>query len=31
MMSSDKDGKQFIRPGERAFFDQISVLKIPRR
>jgi hypothetical protein len=30
-MSSDASGQQFVRPGERSFFDQISVLKIPRR
>jgi hypothetical protein len=30
-MSSDQAGQQYIRPGERSFFDQVSVLKIPRR
>jgi hypothetical protein len=30
-MTSDATGQQPIRPGERSFFDQVSVLKIPRR
>jgi hypothetical protein len=30
-MTSDATGRQVIRPGEMSLFDQVSVLKIPRR
>jgi hypothetical protein len=30
-MSSDANAQQWVRPSEHSFFDQVSVLKIPRR
>ena len=30
-MTTDATGRQAVLPGERSMFDQVSVLKIPRR